>query len=151
MAVRKRPTKFKPRAIPKRKPKNTDLPEIIDAIDSIDTDSTKVMLLIGRKLNVFPINDATVMEAICMRFDARIETLQINYPKCPTFRVFLSFTEVFDWKDYPASRKSYYAGVTHTSLVYAVVKTYLTVCKFANRWIGCRLTTTKSLPNGKPK
>jgi hypothetical protein len=109
--------------------------EIDDAFDLLETDSTKLMLLIGRKLGVSHVNDVSVVEAVCLRFDARVETLQANYPHHRCFRVFLSFTEVLDWKNYPASRKSFCAAVTDTSLAYAVVKAYLSICKSAKRWI----------------
>jgi hypothetical protein len=109
--------------------------EIDDAFDLLETDFRKAIILVGQRFGLFHPDEMSVVEAVCLRFDSRIETLQANHPRNHVFRVFLSFAEVLDWRNYPASRKSFCVAVTDTSLAYAVVKAYLSICKSAKRWI----------------
>lgn len=73
---------------------------------------------------------------ILCRFDATVNTLQLNYDhECVTFRVCLSWRNKYVKPQNGYLLPTLYVVKTSTSLGVAAMLSYIEICKHARRWI----------------
>jgi hypothetical protein len=69
------------------------------------------------------------------RFDAKVETLQINYPSHVSFRVTLGWTNDDAKPVYGYYKPKLYTVIVSPHLIRSVTLAYLALCKQAGRFL----------------